>query len=325
MCSSDLGYLYTCGGTSLRTDIATPYVTSNDLSIYSLKNPLEPELLINCKFDLDFWNEIKYVHDVYVENDIAYCHAGTDGFFIVDFSDTANVQLIGSLTQYPQQGYNHSGWLHQDGTIYAMADETWGTDIKILDVSDLNNIEVIDTIGSNINDSLSMVHNLIFREDYLFVSHFFDGLYIFDLTDPYDIKIAGYYDTSTEPHADRKWQGAWGVYPFLSSGKVLISDMENGFWLFDASNAIVLSESSSPEQSINITIFPNPTSETLFINGLEQGDSNYIISSIKGDIIESGKLYRPYLKLPKNLISGIYFLQIENGDKQFQISFIKED
>ncbi len=40
------------------------------------------------------------------------------------------------ITNYPQPGYNHSGWLHENGRLYVMADETHGTDLKLFDVSD---------------------------------------------------------------------------------------------------------------------------------------------------------------------------------------------
>lgn len=319
------GLLYTCGGRALRHNTLFPSVTGNDFSVISLEDPTNPKMLINCKYDLPFWNTIGYVHDVYVEDSIAYCHAGTEGFFIVDFSDTSNVQLIGSLTQYIQQGYNHSGWLHQNGTIYAMADETWGMDIKILDVSDFNNIEVIDTIGSNVNNSLSIVHNLIFREDYLFVSHFVDGLYIFDLSDINDIKLAGFYDTSTEPHAFEKWQGAWGVYPFLSSSKVLISDMENGLWVLDASNAIVLGNNEKEKLTPIISIFPNPVDDVIFIKGTQGEKIEYSIKALNGKVIEKGVVYTPYININNNLSQGAYLLEINNNNNFSRHIFIKNN
>ena len=55
----------------------------------------------------------------------------------------SNVQSIGSLTSYAQQGYNHSGWLHPSGDYYALADENHGFDVKILDVTNFSNITLI--------------------------------------------------------------------------------------------------------------------------------------------------------------------------------------
>ena len=55
---------------------------------------------------------------------------------------------LASLTSYPDAGYNHSGWLNDDATIYAMQDENHGYSVKILDVSDFNNISVLSTFNS---------------------------------------------------------------------------------------------------------------------------------------------------------------------------------
>ena len=43
------------------------------------------------------------------------------------------------MTEYIEQGYNHSGWLSDDGQYYYLGDETT-IDIKIVDVSDLSNM-----------------------------------------------------------------------------------------------------------------------------------------------------------------------------------------
>jgi len=201
--------LYTCGGNN-----------NNGIRVFSLADPVNPVELVNF-----FTSET--AHDIYVRNDTAFVNNGTSGLFIYDFTNVITPQLIGSLTSYLQQGYNHSGWLNDEGTIYALADETFGMDIKMLDVSDLSNISVLDTIGSDVHP-LSIPHNLIIKGNLLFASYYNDGLYIFDISDPGNPVITGYYDTSTEPHVQGNYRGAWGVYPFLPSGIVLISDMQNG-------------------------------------------------------------------------------------------------
>jgi hypothetical protein len=59
-------------------------------------------------------------HDLYVENDTGYFNCTSNGLQIYDMS-TNNPVYIGSLTSYPQQGTNHSGW-KKDNT-YVLADE----------------------------------------------------------------------------------------------------------------------------------------------------------------------------------------------------------
>ena len=152
-----------------------------EFAVYSLADPAAPTLLLNCPADVPFWSSIGYVHDVYVRGDTAYCNAGNGGLFVVDFSDINEPQMIGSLNTYVQSGYNHSGWLMQNAPYYAFADETHGTDVKITDVSDMGNIIVTDTIGSNVNPN-SIPHNLIYADGFLYISYYFDGLYMFDCT-----------------------------------------------------------------------------------------------------------------------------------------------
>ncbi|HIA37089.1 MAG TPA: choice-of-anchor B family protein [Flavobacteriales bacterium] len=278
--------LYVCGGAVLSS--IGPVVTANHLSVFSLANPILPELMVNCRFDLSFWNYVSaisgdYIHDIYVKNDTAYCHAGETGFFILDFSDTGNVQKIGSLDVYPQQGYNHSGWLSPNRKVYAMSDETWGMDIKIMDISDLGNIMILDTIGSE-EHPLAMSHNLIFRDNFLYISHFVDGLYIYDLTNLDSIRLAGYYDTSTRLHEQGKWEGAWGVYPFLPSGNVLISDMQTGLWVFDVSDAIT-GIPSSISVSDQLCLYPNPTKGSLEVEGWK--GSEMMVYDVYGKIVQT--------------------------------------
>jgi hypothetical protein len=226
-----------------------------------------------------------------------------------------NVQIIGSYTNYEQQGYNHSGWLHESDTIYAFADETHGTDIKVVNVADYQNIELIDTIGSNVNPN-SIVHNLIFRGDFLFVSHYFDGLYIFNMENPDNIFISGYYDTSTRPHQNGKYEGAWGVYPLLPSGRVLVSDMQTGLWVFDVSDAVT----STTRQTIRkeLIVFPNPASEFIHISNPEIKNQPYVLTDIQGRILKKGFFSNGYNTIALNDIpSGIYFLKTTNwsGDR----------
>ncbi|MCF8278715.1 MAG: choice-of-anchor B family protein, partial [Flavobacteriales bacterium] len=191
--------MYVCGGTV-------------DFAVYSLADPTAPTLLLDCPEDVPFWSAIGYVHDVYVKGDTAYLNAGANGLFVVDFSNIGNPQMIGSLDTYVQSGYNHSGWLMKDQPYYALADETHGMDVKIIDVSDMSDLFVTDTIGSDVSP-VSIPHNLIYRDNYLFVSYYFDGVYMFDCSNPAHPVLAGFYDTSTEIATSGVYRGCWGVYP----------------------------------------------------------------------------------------------------------------
>ena len=130
--------------------------------------------------------------------------------------------------------YNHTGWLTADGNTYVLAYETNGVDIYMLDVSDLSNITILDQVNSG-GDSLAIAHNPIVFGNYAYVSYYQDGVYIYDISNPTVTNVAGFYDTYTGPITG---YGAWGVYPLLPSGILLISDMGPGLWVLDPTNAV---------------------------------------------------------------------------------------
>ena len=71
-------------------------------------------------------------------------------------------------------------------------------------------------------------------------------MYIFNIADPSNPFLAGFYDTEPNPSAPYSWHGAWGVYPLLPSGNVLVSDTKNGLFVLDVSDAFVGIEELSP-------------------------------------------------------------------------------
>jgi choice-of-anchor B domain-containing protein len=223
------------------------------MSIYSLENPELPELL------LDFTG-VNYVHDAFVRNDTAFLNCGDDGLYVFDFSNVTSPRMLGYLQFYPDKGYNHAGWLSADGNTYIFADETPGKAMKVCDVSDLTDIQVLSTfIAEEPNISTShLPHNLMYKDGYAFVSHYNDGLQIFDLRNRENPISIGYFDTyPTEHHSD--YRGAWGIYSFLPSGRILVSDRQTGLHLFhfDAPPRI--------DSYLRHGVYPNPfTDQTVF-------------------------------------------------------------
>ena len=238
--------MYSCGGKINGS--------SNYLSLLSLEDPANPVFLTE-------FNTHGYVHDIYVTDNIGYLNAADNGLHIVDFSDPNNPQTLGSLTDYPWKGYNHSGWLTEDGNTYVFADENHGYKMKICDVSNPSDINVITTLLSDV-DEQSMAHNLIIKDNLLYVSHYHDGLWIWDISDPNNPTYVASYDTYT-PSGHDNYKGAWGVYPLLPSGNILVSDMQYGLFVFAPPDSQV----SKIEQTDNvISLFPNPCTDILHVN-----------------------------------------------------------
>ena len=200
------------------------------MSIYDISNPANP-------VELGLYNnignvEIPYVHDIFVRDHIAYLNSGRDGFFVVDFTDPDDPILLGTMTDYVQAGYNHSGWLDHQGHYYFLADETYGLELKAVDVCDTEDINVIQTFGTDSGFSSSIPHNVLIDCNILYASWYHEGVQIFDISDPTDPLRIGFYDTF-EGVDSFYYAGNWGVYPYLPSGNILASDMQSGLFILE--------------------------------------------------------------------------------------------
>tara|TARA_B100001057_G_scaffold492728_1_gene585697 strand:- start:7095 stop:8444 length:1350 start_codon:yes stop_codon:yes gene_type:complete len=293
---SENAIMYVCGGRVMEE--------WNELSLFSLEEPQNPIFL--KKFD-----DVGYVHDIYVEDNIGYLNAGDNGLFIVDFSNTSSPQIIGSLTEYPDKGYNHSGWLDSTGNTYIFADENHGYEMKICDVSNPNEINVNTTFLSNV-DSESIAHNLIIKNNYVYVSHYHDGLFIWDISDPSNPVLAGSFDTYL-PEDHSSYRGAWGVYPLLPSGNILVSDMQAGLFVL---SPLQSQNSNLDEIKNNILIFPNPFVDEINIRTTNLKSECWMeIVNVNGKIIFKQKISNGNYKIPTKIKSGVYFAHLKFEDE----------
>ena len=169
-----------------------------------------------------------YVHDGYVRNDTVWaCHI-YDGFFsAIDVSDKANpVQLA---QQHTPNNFTHNSWLSDNSRYLFTTDEVDNSYLAAYDVSDVNNIQFIDKIQSQNAGSNSIVHNTHIKNDYAVTSWYKDGIVITDVHRPQNMVNVGWYDTNNLSGGG--YDGCWGVYPFLPSGTLVVSDMQQGLFV----------------------------------------------------------------------------------------------
>lgn len=210
--------LYSCSTKGY--DELNNYWTSS-LCVYDLSNPVQPTLLHNM-------NEIiPNTHDIWVDNDTAFINCPGTGTLVWEFSGAPS--QLSLFNSYPDFGTNHSGW--KAGDIYVFAEENNGYDLKVVDASDISNLELLSTFNSNVNE-FSIAHNLMIKDDLVYISYYWDGLQVYDISDPENPVRVAFYDTY-EPENFGGYNGAWGVYAFLPSGNVLISDIANGLFVLE--------------------------------------------------------------------------------------------
>lgn len=198
-----------------------------------------------------------YVHDIYVRDNIGYCSHGNSGFYIYDFTVPQAPVLLGSLTNYPESGYNHSSWLHADGQRLVFVDETFGTSAKMVDVSDPLDMNITDLFKSELlfpDATGSIIHNPFIRGNYVIASYYHDGIQVFDMTDPTNVTQVAYYDTFPSNIDYAGFRGCWGVYPFFPSGTIIGSDISNGLFVVELEGIALepMGYVSYPSAEINI-------------------------------------------------------------------------
>ena len=98
------------------------------------------------------------------------------------------------------------------------------------DVSDPSDIQELDRLQSD-NGSGAIPHNTYWLNDYVVTSYYTYGVAIYDVTFPDNMVEVGHYDTS--PFSGDGFNGAWGVYPFFGSDRLIISDIEGGLFVLD--------------------------------------------------------------------------------------------
>ncbi len=297
--------LYACNTNS------TSSTSNMPLRLFDISDPADPQVISEFR---RFDNlSVSQVHDAYVNDGIAYLNCGPHGLVIADFEDPTAPQTLSILSpnDYPQSGYNHSGWLSEDGNTYYMADETWDTDIKVFDVTDKNEITVIDTIDAGSENRFSIAHNQIVHGDYFYSAYYYDGIQVWDVSDLDNIERVVEYST-TDIDYRRSYEGAWGVYPFLPSGNFLVSDMQNGLFVFEPVATTVSTNEPITSADLSFKIYPNPSNGRFSI--INKGDSRIDrveIYNNSGQLIHNADSTTD-IKL--DLIEGIYQVKIYSGN-----------
>ena len=305
----NLNKLYACNVRS-----ASSGWNASSLVIFDIENPINPVQLINYEVPATGAG----VHDMWVKNDTAFLNNGGDGLFVVDFTDLTSPQIIGSLTDYTDKGYNHSGWPTADMKTYIMADEDWGYDMKGLDISDLSEITEKTTFSSEIHPN-SIAHNQLIKDNYVYVSSYHDGLQVYDISDQENpTKVASFSTYLMDDHDS--YRGAWGVYPFLPSGNILVSDMQYGLYVLAPSQDFSV-QSYSVEK---ITIYPNPakTLIKLKVHG-QENTLDVKIYDLKGQIVMRKKIsHENNIINIESLKQGIYIIKAEGNNTLYQQKLI---
>ncbi len=186
----------------------------------------------------------------------------TDMWDASDINSNKPPKWLGRL----YSGYSsHSSWPTPDGNTLIVCRETSGGEVSFYDITTPPNPSpstgrnpapffVISPASMGIEADVP--HNPVVVSNLLFVSWYQNGLQIFDITDKTKPVRIGSYDTYA-PTPTTTFQGNWGIYPHLGLNKLLVSDINNGFFIFDASAVLTATNNYPP------LLIQSPVSQTI--------------------------------------------------------------
>ncbi|MFT5758397.1 MAG: choice-of-anchor B domain-containing protein [Alteromonadaceae bacterium] len=153
-----------------------------------------------------------------------------------NISDANKAKLLSEVTYTDisqANQYVHSGWATEDNQFFFAHDEfdegksNINTTIRIFSIEDLKNPL---RVGTWTGKTSAVDHNGFVRGNRYYMSTYMNGLTILDISDPANPIDIGNFDTYTTSNR-ANYDGAWGVYPFLPSGNILISDISGGLYI----------------------------------------------------------------------------------------------
>ena len=221
------GYLYIIGA------------DDHDVWIYSLETPENPVLVGTWDYQNGETSQAGYCHDIEVYNNKLYCAAIYVGYFyIVDVSDKSNPITLASHFTGSDGISTHDVAVTEDENYLFTGDENLGGHIKSWDISDYNNINLVDEYQTP-DGAEHTSHNLYVKpgSNYLIVSYYADGTRIVDISDPENMQEIAYYDMSD---VEGLYVGNWGTYIDLPSGNIISSDIEQGLFVLEIGGVSII-------------------------------------------------------------------------------------
>lgn len=237
---------------------------------YSLSDPTN----IPISFENSQASRLDYTHDAasaFIKDERAQRDCGeTSGkcTVLVDFnenemrvwniSNTNQAKLLSSITYNEvsdDNKYVHSGWFSEDNRyvyLHDEFDETRGSLNTTVRIFDLQNLTAPVQVASWKSNNPTIDHNGFARGNRYYMSNYERGLTILDISDPINPVEIGFFDTFPSSN-NSSFNGAWGVYPFLPSGLILLSDINSGLYVLkDNTKKIANDRLSFSSNALNV-------------------------------------------------------------------------
>lgn len=187
-----------------------------------LTDPLKPTVIA--------YGPSIYAHDVYVKNNLMYASQLGSGLAIYDVSNPSNITNV-AKKETPFD-FTHNAWANSNNSVVFTTDERGNAPVTAYSIAsgvleELDQFRPLSTINRGV-----IPHNVhVLNNNWVVTSYYTNGVVIIDGTRPNNMIEVANFDTWGG--ADGGFHGAWGAYPFLPSGLLLVSDIESGLYVLD--------------------------------------------------------------------------------------------
>lgn len=225
--NEESGYAY-CNGTS---------TFNGGLHIVNIQNPLDPSLAGG-------FSDQGYTHDChaviyngpdpdYVGHEIVVACNGSL-IAVVDVTDKSDCFTVYADT-YQGNGYCHQGWFTKGMTHFLADDELDEMDFDVNTRTHIFNMEDLDNVlhmGVYQSSIPSIDHNLYIIDNFVYESNYTSGVRILDAIKATQgiLGEIAFFDLYPDTD-DAVFTGTWSNYPFLPSGLLLATSMNDGFFV----------------------------------------------------------------------------------------------
>jgi hypothetical protein len=206
--------------------------SSVGLDVYDVTDPETPAFLgayVDAEVETNF---SAYLHDLSVQDGLAYLNYWDLGFIIVDANDASNITKVGQYRDYERRT-SHSNWVTTTGggqKIAVLGDEDFTAHMHIVDV-DPASPTYMGRLGElSLRPEVS-IHNIMASGDLAYVAWYQDGLRIVDVSDPTNPTVVAWYNTWDGRSGVSFYEAAIGLDLDLDANLIYLADTARGLFV----------------------------------------------------------------------------------------------
>jgi hypothetical protein len=172
-----------------------------------------------------------FIHDLSVQDGIAYLNYWNRGLVWVDTRDATAIAQVGLFDAYERRT-SHSNWVTTiDGCKIAVhGDEDFGAHLRTIGVDPGE--ACAGQFGKQLGE-LSLrpevsIHNIMAFGSTAYVAHYQDGVRLYDLSDPAAPRLDRWFNTWLGGPGNSFFEGATGIDVDLEAGRIYVADIPRG-------------------------------------------------------------------------------------------------